>query len=142
MTLSFKYKSIVRPDGNIIKTPSIPIIISGDSQLRIEVIALLDSGADVSIIPLDVAELLQINLNDEKSKSRGIGGEVEVINTKMSVNIKKGHEDYSFTIPVQVIKGDSSIPIILGREGFFDKFHITFDQANERIFLKKIGKDY
>lgn len=142
MALYFRYKSIVRPDGNAVKTPSIPITISGESNLKIEVIALLDSGADVSIIPLDIAELLRINISGEKSKSKGIGGEVEVINTKITVNIRKGHEGYNLIIPVQVIKGDSSIPIILGRAGFFDKFQITFDQFNERIILKKTSLEY
>lgn len=138
MTLSFKYKAITRPNGDIVRTPSIPITLSGNSQTKIEVIALIDSGADISIISQDIAELLSLDLSEQKDISRGIGGEVEVINTKMSVNIKKGYENYTLNIPVQVILGDSKIPIILGRAGFFDNFIISFNQRQERVFLKKI----
>ncbi|PIN89346.1 hypothetical protein COU60_04305 [Candidatus Pacearchaeota archaeon CG10_big_fil_rev_8_21_14_0_10_34_76] len=137
MAITFKYKSIKRPGGNIVKTPSIPITLHGNSEINIEVIALLDTGADLSVIPQDIAELLNIDLTGEKDKSRGIGGEVNIINTKISINLKKGHESYDFEIPVQVILGDGKIPVILGRKGFFDKFKITFDQANEKVSLKR-----
>jgi len=29
MTISFKYKTVKRPDGTEVKTPSIPILLSG-----------------------------------------------------------------------------------------------------------------
>lgn len=144
MAISFKYKSIKRPDKNEVKTPSIPIMLKGNSPTWIEFVALLDSGADLSVIPQDVAELLNLDLSGKKEKSSGIGGEVEVINTKMTLNIKKKHEDYTFVIPVQVILGESKVPILLGRKGFFDQFKITFEQKNERVFLRKVnlGRSY
>ena len=138
--MSFKYKSIKRPDGNLVKTPSVPVILAGRSNIKIEFMALIDSGADLSVIPRDIADLLNINMDGKKDKSIGIGGEVEVINTNMIVNIKKGHEDYSLNVPVQVILGDNKMPIILGRAVFFDEFSITFDQIHDRISLKKVNK--
>ena len=135
----FKYKSICRPDGNQIKTPSIPVTFIGRFQMKIEFMALIDSGADLSVIPEDVAELLDINLEKKRDKSRGIGGEVEVVNSSVEINIKKGHESYTFAIPVQVIIGKQKVPVILGREKFFDEFKITFEQDSERLSLKKVG---
>lgn len=134
----FKYKPINRQDGRNVKTPSIPVVLSGKSAIKIEFMALLDSGADVSVIPQDVAELLNLDLTGKRDKSRGIGGEVEIINTSMQINLTKGHENYNMQIPVQVVMGDNKIPPILGRAGFFDKFIITFDQINERVSLKKV----
>lgn len=136
--MTFKYRPIKRPDGNQIKTPSIPVTLIGNSRIKIEFMALIDSGADLSIIPKEVADLLNLNLEGKKDKSRGIGGEVDVINTIITINIKKGHEDYSFTIPIQVILDKPHIPILLGRAGFFDEFKIIFDQINERVLLKKV----
>lgn len=141
MTLSFRYKSIPRPRGKSVKAPHIPVNLLSKSSMSIEFIALLDSGADVSIIPKDVAELLGIDLTKEKDISRGLGGEIEVINTKININIKKGHESYDLTIPVQVALNGTAIPVILGRAGFFDKFKITFDQANEIVSLKKLSEN-
>ena len=137
MTLSFRYKSIQRSKGSV-KAPHIPVNLISKSLMSIEFIALLDSGADVSIIPKDVAELLGIDLTKERDISRGIGGEIEVINTKININIRKGHESYDLTIPVQVALNGNTIPVILGRAGFFDKFKITFDQSNELVSLKRV----
>ena len=48
------------------KTPSIPVTLIGRSPIRIEFMALIDSGADLSVIPEDVANLLDLNLNGER----------------------------------------------------------------------------
>ncbi len=45
MTIYFRYKSVKRPDGTKVKTPSIPISLSGKEKF--DTIALLDSGADI-----------------------------------------------------------------------------------------------
>tara|TARA_Y100000310_G_scaffold301013_1_gene337114 strand:+ start:367 stop:798 length:432 start_codon:yes stop_codon:yes gene_type:complete len=142
MVVSFKYKTIKRPDDQEVKTPSIPVTLIGNSPIRIEFMALIDSGADLSIIPQDVAELINLDLSGEKDKSRGIGGEVEVVNSKMKIHIEKKHERYLLEVPVQVVLGESKIPIILGREGFFDHFKIIFDQRNERILLKRTTEKF
>jgi len=141
MTLSFKYKSIKRPDGEEVKTPSIPVTLIGEGAIRIEVMALIDSGADLSVISQDIAELLNLDLNGPKTKSRGIGGEVDAVNTHIKINIKKGHEDYIISVPVQVILGDSKVPVLIGRAVFFDEFKISFEQSEERILLKKINSN-
>ena len=137
--MSFKYKSINRPDGNLVKTPSIPITLIGNSVTKIEFMALIDSGADLSVIPKDVAELLNLDLNKKVEQSKGIGGEVSVINTNIQINIKRGHEDYTIRMPVQVVLEDNKTPVLLGREGFFDEFDIIFNQIHERILLKKVN---
>ena len=90
MTISFKYKAIKRSDGRKVKTPTIPIALIGKSSIRTETIALLDLGADLPVIPQDIDDLLDLNIN-KKDKSKGIGGEVEVANTNVSINIEKDH---------------------------------------------------
>ena len=134
MTLNFKYKVVTRPNGTTSKTPSIPIILSGKE--RFETMGLLDSGADVSAIPQAVAEILGLDLNGKKEHADGIGGRVECIETKIIMMLEKGHEHYSFTIPVKVILGDYDFPILLGRTGFFNKFIISFNEKDEKVTLK------
>ena len=137
MTLFFKYKTIRRPDGTEVKPPSIPLIFGGKE--KIEVIGLLDSGADISAIPMEMAEILGLDLNGKKNPAFGVGGEVDAIDTEIEVNIKKGHEDYKFKMPVKVILEDYDLPVLLGRAGFFDKFVITFNQDQEKVSLKKVA---
>jgi len=136
MTLSFRYKSISRPNGTSIKTPSILVILRGGESF--DALALLDSGADISAIPRDIAEALQLDLTGNKSSAFGVGGTVDSVETKMEVHVGKGHERYCFNIPVKVILDPYDLPILLGRSGFFDKFVVSFDQSREKVSLKRV----
>jgi predicted aspartyl protease len=132
----FKYKSTKRPDGSFVKTPSIPIIFSGPKE-SIPIISLLDSGADFSVIPKDIAELLGIDLSEKPHQSFGIGGAVESINSSVNITIERGHEKHSFRIPILVILDEYSFPPLLGREGFFEHFKVLFEQKHLKVSLKK-----
>jgi hypothetical protein len=101
---------------------------------------LLDSGADISAMPKDVAEILGLDLSGKKEPAFGIGGQVSAVPTSVNVSIEKGHERYNFRIPVKVILGNYDFPVLLGRAGIFDKFKITFDHSNEKVFLKRSVK--
>ena len=135
MTITFRYKAVKRPDGTLVKTPSIPITLIGKESF--DTIALLDSGADISAIPKSIAELLGLNIKRNVVFAYGIGGKVRSIETTIRTIVQKGHEKYSFNLPVKVILDDYNFPILLGRSGFFDEFVITFDQENEKVLLKR-----
>ena len=122
--------------GAKIKSPTIPVTLKGRSTFPIKVLALIDSGADVSIIPISLAELLNLNLPEEIQIAHGIGGEVKAKSSKMEIIVEKNREKYSFMIPVQVIL-DNNTPIILGRKGFFDKFIIAIDEKKKKVKLKR-----
>lgn len=139
MVMSFRYKTVKRPDGTLVKTPSIPILLEGKE--KVEFIALIDSGADISAIPQAVAGILGLDLNGKRTPAFGIGGKVESIETKLTLSIGKGHERYTFQMPIKVILGDYDLPILLGRAGFFEKFVICFDQSKEKISLKSISRN-
>lgn len=135
MTITFRYKSVKRPDGTLVKTPSIPLTFIGKESF--DTVALLDSGADISAMPKDIAEILGLNLRGKVSFAYGIGGKARCVETKVTILIAKGHESYRFTIPMKVILDKYDFPILLGRAGFFDKFVITFDQQEKKVLLKK-----
>ena len=137
MTLTFKYKTIKRSDNTETRTPSIPITLIGKS-IRFNTLSLIDSGADISVIPKDVAELLGLDLNKEKDSAYGIGGRVESIETNINITIEKGHESYNLQMPIKVILGNYDFPILLGREGFFEEFVISFYQGERKVTLKKV----
>src|SRR3989344_7424027 len=101
MTISFKYKSIKRPDGTLVKTPSIPITLIGKESF--DTVVLLDSVADISAIPKSIAELLDLNLKGNAAFSYGIGGKVKSIESSIRIVVQKGHEKYDFDLPVKVI---------------------------------------
>ncbi|MEK6824389.1 MAG: retropepsin-like aspartic protease [Nanoarchaeota archaeon] len=142
MSLAFRYKRVKRPNNIEVKSPSIPVTLSGAGG-KYTFVALLDSGADVSAIPEEVAELLGVDLSGKKEDAAGIGGKVPAVQSKLFLEIGKPHETYKFDLPVKVIlnKGivldGQEIPVLLGRAGFFDKFVIIFDQKEERVTLKR-----
>ena len=58
----------------------------------------------------------------------------------MNVIIQQGHERYFVRAKAKVIlsKKDDNFPIIIGRQGFFDEFNITFKEKDKKIVLKKV----
>ncbi len=139
MTIIFKYKAIERPDGRIVKSPSIPVTLVGKGA-QYDAIGLLDSGADISLMPKDLAILLGLDIeNKSADESRGIGGRVRTIRTVVPIVVeaKRGHEKHHLSLPINVLLDGEAPPLLLGRAGFFDRFIITFDEAAQKITLKK-----
>src|SRR3989338_6723587 len=87
--------------------------------------ALIDSGANVSIFRLDIADLLDITIEDGKrSESTGIGGKVEVFVHELELKIF----DKWFPCKVGFSKQITTSFNLLGREGFFDRHLVTFNE--------------
>ena len=139
MSIILKYKTIKRPDGTTTRCPIVPLTLKGEET--IEYLGLPDSGADVSAIHVSVAEILGLDVTAKETYSFGIGGKVRSVDSRVNLQISKGHESYEFTIPVNVILDGYDFGImLLGRKGFFDKFIIKFDETNEKITLKRTGQ--
>ena len=132
--MTFKYKAVERPDGTTVRCPLIPITFIGKE--KIGAMALIDSGADVSVITKEFAELLGLNLNKEQIDMYGIGGKVKGITSSVKILIAKGHDRINFSIPVNVVMEKYDFPPLLGRAGFFDRFKIIFQQRDQKIILK------
>ena len=77
MTLHFRYQIVKRPNNTEARTPSIPITLKGKDS--IDVVALLDSGADVSVIPKGIAEIIGLDLTGKKSYADGMGVELKLL---------------------------------------------------------------
>ena len=99
---------------------------------------MLDSGADQTTIPYSLAEILGLDLSGEERKINGIGGLIRAKSTSAQIRLQKGHERYTFKIPVCVLLDDKlAPPPLLGREGFFNKFRIVIDEAAGKVVLKR-----
>jgi len=136
MRIVFHYQILPDTYTNKIKKPVVRLSLRGNTPTAVNVVALLDSGADVSVIPKGLADFLNLKLRD-KSEAKGIGGIISIWNSEVNIKITNGHENYNFKIPIQVSE-DDSVPIIMGRSGFFDKFRIIIDESSERVELKKL----
>lgn len=138
MSIIFRYVHVPRADGTLRQAPFIPILVTNKFGRTMEIVALLDSGADNTVIPKDLAEILDLKEHEIEGETGGIGGKVKVRTSRLHFRIKGDREDYSLDVPALVLQNpDSDVPLLLGRHGFFEHFHITFKQDEEKIILKK-----
>ena len=101
-------------------------------------IGIIDSGADMSVIDLSVAQLLGLNLTGKKEESMGVGGHVDTIDSEVQIKFSKGHQKFNMKIPVLILCDSEELGMmLLGRNGFFDKFTIKFDEKNKKFQLKR-----
>jgi hypothetical protein len=141
MSIIFRYVHIPRADGTLRKAPYIPIYVRNKSGRLIRVVALLDSGADNTVVPKDLALVLGLKEKETDTETGGIGGKVRVKESTLQLRVKNERERYSLTVPVLVMQDKSSdVPLLLGRNSFFENFDITFRQNEEKIILKKVSK--
>jgi len=135
MTLVYEFSKSRSIDGSLILKPTIPLIVN--SEIDIETQALIDSGADISAMPIALAERLCKIPDGAMSPGFGIGGPVEAIETELSVTIGNESERHSIKIPIKILSTKSDFPFLLGRKGFFDEFVICFNQPEDSISLQK-----
>ncbi|MFQ5621133.1 MAG: hypothetical protein ACE5FT_04780 [Candidatus Nanoarchaeia archaeon] len=137
MVLSYRYKEIERPYPYPSSyAPAIPIIIGGP-EYNLESFGLLDSGADFSAIPFDMAQTLGLDLNNEEEYVGGVGEDCKAVLTTMCIVINKGNQRYKLKLPVYAIRSHKDkIPVLLGRDTFFERFKITFDEREKKVILK------
>lgn len=99
----------------------------------IELHPYIDSGADVTMIPLSFGKLLGLKVsNSEINKIGGIRGSVPVAYRKLPVRIG----GYQITISVAWALIEE-VPPLLGRTDIFDKFNITFKQTKRIVEFRK-----
>jgi len=136
--MKYKY-SVVSGQANIsgqyTKRPVVEVELSRGNQTR-KFLALIDSGADQIHMPAAIAEVFGIDRNQCASRS-SIGISME--RTEGFVGELTFHIQYqpeSFTAPVVFI--DTDVPVLLGREGFFDRYRIKFEQDHDTFGITPV----
>ena len=95
--------------------------------------ALVDSGADISVITLELGQELGFTLLPEELHQQAIGvsGAIDILLRQAVVRI----DEVTATIPVAWVQEATFTDVILGRAVVFDLFDITFKQAEETIIF-------
>lgn len=95
----------------------------------------LDSGADITLLPLSFAKALGIKIENEEIKEiRGIGDSAVSVIIK-EVEIKIGDTGLKANVGIALIE---EVPYLIGRKDIFNKFKITFEEYNRKIIIEKI----
>lgn len=134
MAFTFQYSR--KTDGNLI--PKIPITIQYRSK-KIKVNALLDTGADVTFIPEDIAETLGIKHHRMREfMVTGIDKELKCTLNHVDIILYDGFNNMVIkNVPVHIPKfSQKRVGVLLGRNGFLDKFEVTLNEKENVISLK------
>ena len=97
---------------------------------------LIDSGADISLIPFYTGRSLGLSRSDEEilSFAQGVGGEVSYLLRRICLTI----DGHSVSTMVAWCQDKEIEDMIVGRQDVFDAFHIEFRQSERRIIFKPI----
>jgi len=112
--------------------PKYPITLSFKNHRQLNI--LIDSGADISLIPYQLGlDLGYQKLPEEiTNKGEGVGGMVEYLMRNINMEIDGNH----FSAPIAWLQTSDCEEVLIGREVVFDLFDIEFKQAEETIIFK------
>lgn len=143
--LTFKYTK-EEHKGKTIYRPRVEIRLSNGIN-SIKIVMLVDSGADVSFIPKEVAETLELDIiTGEKIIASSASEKFETMAKIVDAELIKGSKKINIgKMEVRVSLKESHTDTLnshalLGRSSFFKKFDITFRENTFKIILKKPKK--
>ena len=118
--------------------PLYPVTLTCESNSK-EIVMLVDSGAQLSLISREVGESLgfEVSKGEPITVGQGVGGEVQYVKRIIDLTI----EQRTFKAPVAWLLTEiANAPLLLGREVVFDLFNIKFVQSEERIEFEWRGR--
>jgi len=127
------YRYAARTGANAVRRPIIPVRIFNvrDRHRSLDLSMLLDSGADTSCLPAEMAYRLGIDLSALTIISTsGVGGAAA---TYRHDGLLLALANTVVRCPVLFMPGLSVF--LLGREGVFDSFVIGFEQRTETVHM-------
>ena len=123
--------------GKLTKRPIVELELIGKIE-NIHALGLIDSGADTTMMNIEYAKLLGIDLRAaQKEEFLGIGN-ARVTTFIALVTMKIKHFNIPITTPV-AFTDSPSVDVLLGQEDFFELFRIKFEKDHdifELIMLK------
>lgn len=127
--MKFTYQGYPLNSGGNIFRPTIPIALKNGTRF-VFVEALIDSGADYTILPIELAGELGLKLKDEnKSACHGAGSNSFYIYPS-PIKIKHVLRKSGFR-PIQwmanVYFAEAQPTILLGNKGFLEHFRVTLN---------------
>ena len=119
--------------GKLAKRPLIEIDLMNGSR-TVHAFGLIDSGADTTLMNIEYARDLGIDLRSARTKEfLGIGNS-RVPSFITEIMIKVQHIDTIITTPVAFTESPS-VDILLGQEDFFECFRIKFEKDHDTFEL-------
>lgn len=134
-SIKFPYqKKLTRHYGSI-PNPIVTILIKGIYGFE-PIDFLVDTGADISMLPMSWAKRIGVKLGDLPSHKMltASGREVKVYQTSITVKLNKDSEEIKIPCTFTTSR---KIPPLLGRTGIFNRLTIEFSHRQKATLFKK-----
>lgn len=135
--MQFPYIEFLGLSEERIFRPIIPVTFKANKQ-TFESYALVDSGSDYTILPIEIAGKLKLKLSDQLQYSvQGAGGSNFTI-YRSPIEIEqviqnKGFRDIKWSSYVYFAESGSTL--LLGQKGFLDKFEVKLNGPKKEISI-------
>jgi hypothetical protein len=127
----YVYKEDQTATHKRILRPMADVLLSANG-ISIETSMYIDSGADVSVIPLSLGLSLGFAHSEGTiQEMKGFGTEIPYI--KKTIKMRIGENPLDVMIAWALIE---DIPSLLGRKDVFDAFKITFIQREKKVIFE------
>lgn len=133
--MKFKYSEYIVQDKIKIYRPTVPIIFKNKSKF-IPTEAIIDSGADFTILPIEMAGALDIKLDlRTKTKFHGAGNNsFTVYPSPVKIEHLLRQEGFRpLKWQADVVFAESQPGILLGHKGFLEKFRVVLDGKRKEV---------
>jgi hypothetical protein len=136
--MKYHYRAAVPAQaGPLLYRPIVEIEIVGPKG-KLRELALIDSGADRSMLNKDIADIVGIDLTQATTrKAIGITGATTVYLTEVELTLAGARG--KMTIPVGFIDSPY-VSVLLGQHGFFDLHRITFEKHHHVFKITPVRK--
>ena len=113
----------------------------------VQVRAVIDTGANVSAVPLWAANYLGIEVGDaDRQTAIGAGGRIDAYRVEVGMDVRIDGRWLDTGIITALApdtdwsrRREARLPFLLGRNGFLDKFNACFDEPDRAVWLRRIG---
>jgi hypothetical protein len=120
----------------ILLRPVVEVILHGG--VTVKEIFYVDSGADITIIPRSVGELLQLELVENEIIDLSGIGEGKISVAIKSINMEIAGARFKSRIGWALTE---KVPLLLGRLDVFDRFRISFEIGHGFLDLQPCSVD-
>ena len=133
--ISFPYVEFLGLAEDRVFRPMIPVTFSANGE-EFKSYALVDSGADYTVLPIEIAGKLNLKISDQPHYSiLGAGGNTFTI-YKSPIEIEHKIQKRGFRAvrwKSYIYFAESGSTILLGQNGFLGKFKVTLNGKNKAI---------
>lgn len=131
--IKFRYRKESSIITGTVLRPVADIILEAN-HTKVEVALYIDSGADITMIPLELGKALRFKQypDDEIREIKGVSGSGVPYILK-SANIFLNGKKLKIRLAWALIE---EVPLLLGRMDIFNKFEIIFNETKELVTFK------